>query len=84
MVTAVAVDPHWWLSMMFVSLGATVGEFSIPVIETFLNDGGWQGQRLARILPVIAISSAALAPLFIPLARWCLAIRKKTWKVPKQ
>jgi rod shape-determining protein MreD len=84
LVYLIAVDPHWWLSMMFVSLGATVGEASVPIIETFVSSGGWQGQRLGQILPVIAISSALLAPLFIPLSRWCLAIRKKTWKVPTQ
>ncbi len=82
LVNAVAVDPHWWLSMIFVALGGAVGEFSIPVIETFMSDGGgWQGQHLSRILPVIAVTCAAFSPCFIPLSRWCLAIRKKKWKV---
>ncbi len=85
LVKAVAVDPHWWLSMAFVALGGTVGEFSIPMIETFMSDGGgWQGQRLSRILPVIAVSCAMLSFPFIPLSRWCLAIRKRKWKVPSQ
>jgi rod shape-determining protein MreD len=84
LVNAVAVDPHWWLSMIFVALGAMVGELSIPIIETFVSSGGWQGQRLGRILPVVAVSSVLLSPLFIPLGRWCLAIRRKTWKVPTQ
>jgi len=84
LVNAVAVDPHWWLSMIFVALGAMVGELSIPIIETFVSSGGWQGQRLGRILPVVAVSSVMLSPLFIPLGRWCLAIRRKTWKVPTQ
>jgi len=84
LVNAVAVDPHWWLSMIFVALGAMVGELSIPIIETFVSSGGWQGQRLGRILPIVAVSSVMLSPLFIPLGRWCLAIRRKTWKVPTQ
>lgn len=82
LVNAVAVDPHWWLSMLFVSMGGTVGELSIPVIETFMSDGGWQGQRLGRILPVVAVSCAIMSFAFIPVSRWCLAIRKKKWKVP--
>lgn len=82
LVNAVAVDPHWWLSMLFVSLGSVVGEFSIPVIETFMSDRGWQGQRLERVLPVVAVTGALASLVFIPLSRWCLAIRKKTWKVP--
>jgi rod shape-determining protein MreD len=84
LISLVAVDPHWWLKLIFVALGSTVGELALPVIKTFVSDSGWQGQRLGRILPVIAVSSAAAAPLLMPLGRWCLAIRKKTWKVPKQ
>jgi rod shape-determining protein MreD len=80
MVTVVAVDPHWWLKLIFVALGGAVGEFMVPVVQTFVSDGGWQGQRLDRILPVIAVSCAALSYPFVPLGRWCLAIRKKTWK----
>ncbi|HRE01352.1 MAG TPA: rod shape-determining protein MreD, partial [Ilumatobacteraceae bacterium] len=53
LVSMVAVDPHWWLSMLFVAAGATVGELMVPVINTFLSgSGGWQGGRLATILPV--------------------------------
>jgi len=84
LVNAVAVDPHWWLSMIFVAVGAMVGELAIPIIDTFVSSAGWQGQRLGRILPVVAVSSVMLSPLFIPLGRWCLAIRRKTWKVPTQ
>ena len=80
LVNVVAVDPHWWLKLIFVSLGGAVGEFSVPIIQTFTSDGGWQGQRLARILPVIAISCALGSYVLTPLGRWCLAVRKKTWK----
>ena len=80
LVNAVAVDPHWWLKLIFVSLGGAVGEFTVPVVQTFVSDGGWQGQRLGRILPVVAVTCAVLSFLFTHLGRWCLAIRKKTWK----
>ena len=79
-VNVVAVDPHWWLQLIFVSVGGAVGEFSVPVVQTFVTDGGWQGQRLYRILPVIAVTCALASFAFTPLGRWCLAIRKKTWK----
>ncbi len=80
LVNAVAVDPHWWLKLIFVGLGGAVGEFTVPVVQTLVSDGGWQGQRLGRILPVIAITSGVLSYPFVPLGRWCLAIRRKTWK----
>ena len=51
------------------------------VVDLFISDGGWQGQRLSTILPVVASTSAVLSLPFIPIGRWCLAIRKKTWKV---
>ncbi len=82
LVNVVAVDPHWWLSMLFVGLGSTVGEFTVPVVKTFVSDGGWHGERLSSILPVVAITSAVVSFAFMPLGRWSLAIRKKTWKAP--
>ena len=84
LVNAVAVDPHWWLKLIFVMLGGAAGEFTVPVINTFTSDGGWQGGHLGRILPVIAVSCGAFSFVFIPLSRWCLAIRKKTWTVRNQ
>ncbi len=82
LVNVVAVDPHWWLSVMFVAFGGAVGEFTVPVVKTFVSDGGWHGERLSSILPVVALTSAMASVLFIPFSRWCLAIRKKTWKAP--
>jgi rod shape-determining protein MreD len=80
LVNAVAVDPHWWLKLIFVALGGATGEFTVPVVNTFVNDNGWQAPHLAKILLVIAVSSAVFSYAFIPLSRWTLAIRKKTWK----
>lgn len=83
-VTLVAVDPHWWLSMMFVALGAAAGEVTIPIVQTFVESGGWQGRGILTILPIVAGFGAVLSPIFIPLGRWCLCIRKRTWKAPNQ
>ena len=83
-VALVAVDPHWWLSMIFVALGAGAGEFAIPVIQTFVKNGGWQGHRISVILPVTAGFCALLSPLFVPVARWCLCIRRRAWKIPTE
>jgi hypothetical protein len=82
LVNVVAVDPHWWLSMAFVTLGGVVGEFAVPVVQTFVSDGGWHGERLSYTLPIVALSCALLSVPFIPLSRWSLAIRQKTWKAP--
>ena len=82
LVNAVAVDPHWWLKLLFVMAGATAGELVVPLVDVMTSDHGWQGGELSHILPVIAVSSGVFAWLFMPLGRWCLAIRKRTWKVP--
>ena len=81
LVNVVAVDPHWWLSMAFVAIGGGVGELTEPVVDMFVSDGGWQGQRLGSILSVVAATCAVLSVPFIPLGRWCLSIRMKPWKV---
>ena len=80
LVNLVAVDPHWWLKLIFVAVGGAVGEFTVPVVQTFVTDAGWQGQHLDRILPVIAVTCALGSFVLTPLGRWCLAIRNKKWK----
>jgi cell shape-determining protein MreD len=81
-VTLVAVDPHWWLSMTFVVLGGAAGELTIPIVQTFVRNGGWQGSRISIIVPVVAGFCGLLSPLFIPVGRWCMCVRRRVWKVP--
>jgi rod shape-determining protein MreD len=79
-VITITPDPQWWLAMMFASAGAVVGEASVPVIKLLTGQDGWLTSHLVTVLPVQAVSAAALSPLLIPLGRWCMGAKRRKWK----
>lgn len=78
----VAAEPQWWLAMLFTGLGAAAGELMVPVVRLFIGESDPFDQRLREIVPVVAVSAALMSPLLVPLARWCLRMKKAEWKAP--
>jgi len=72
--------PPWWLSSLFTMLGAAIGETAVPVAKTLIGQDGWFDRRLFTIVPVVAVAALVLSPLFVPLGRWCMCVRKPKWK----
>ena len=73
--------PPWWLSSLFASLGAAVGELCQPLARVMIGEDGWFDARLYRLVPVAALSTLFVSPLFIPLGRWCMRVKRQQWKV---
>lgn len=80
----IVAEPHWWLAMIFTTIGAAVGEVAVPVTRLFTGTADPFEPRLALVVPVVAISAGLLSPLFVPLARWCLRIEKAEWVAPQR
>jgi len=78
----IVADPQWWLGMVFTTLGAAVGEVMVPVTRLFTGAADPFEPRLTLIVPVVGIAAGLLSPLFIPLARWCLRIKRSEWVAP--
>jgi rod shape-determining protein MreD len=78
----VAADPHWWLEAIFTGLGAAVGALTIPVVRVFIGEPEPFQDGLYVVVPVVALSSAVLSPLLVPLARWCLRLERPEWTQP--
>lgn len=78
----IVADPQWWLAMIFTAFGAAIGEAMVPVVRLFIGVSNPFEPRLTVIVPVVAISAAALSPLFVPLARWCMRIKRPEWVAP--
>ncbi len=78
----IVAEPHWWLAMLFTGLGAAVGEIMVPVVRLFTGTTDPFEQRLTLIVPVVAAAAALLSPIFVPLARWCLGIKRSEWVAP--
>jgi cell shape-determining protein MreD len=79
-VLSITPEPQWWLASIFVVIGAAVGEGSIPFIKFLTGQDGWIDQRLLKVIPIVAVSAGLLAPLFVPLGRWCVGAKRRTWR----
>ena len=80
-VQSLTPDPQWWLAMMFATIGAAVGELSIPLIESVTGESGWVSRDLVLDVTVVAIAAGVLCPLLMPVGRWMMGVKRKKWKV---
>ena len=78
----IAADPHWWLEMIFTALGTAAGVAMIPVVRAFIGESEPFQRELAVVVAVTAAAAAVMSPLLVPLARWCLRMRRPEWKQP--
>jgi rod shape-determining protein MreD len=77
-------DPRWWLKAIFVAFGAAAGEAMLPVVRLFVGQQNPWPTDMIRIILLVALSSAVMSPLLLPLSRWCLKIRGPEWKSPAE
>lgn len=78
----IRIDTTWWLAALFVGLGTAVGEFTVPVIRRFTGEEDAFSPELVTIVPVVAVTSAILSIVLVPLARWSLGLARPEWKMP--
>lgn len=76
---SITVDPQWWLAMLFTGLGAAVGETAVPVVRSFIGEEDHFTTRLLTVVPVVAVAAMILSPVFVPLGRWCMRVKKTDW-----
>lgn len=78
----IAADPQWWLSAIFTGLGTAAGVVMIPVARFFVGEPEPFQDRLAVVVPVVAVAGMLLSPLLVPLGRWCLRLKRPEWSQP--
>jgi cell shape-determining protein MreD len=78
----IAADPQWWLGAIFTALGTAAGVAMIPVVRIFVGESEPFQERLRVVLPVVAVAGAVMSPLLVPLARWCLKLKRPEWTQP--
>jgi rod shape-determining protein MreD len=76
--------PQWWLASIFTAIGAAVGETAVPVARTLIGQDGWFTSRLFTIVPVVSGFALLLSPLFVPLGRWCMCVKRPKWKAIRE
>lgn len=70
----------WWLAAIFAGLGAAVGELAQPIARTLIGNDGWFNDRLFVIVPVAFVFTLVVAPLLVPVGRWCMRVKPPRWK----
>jgi cell shape-determining protein MreD len=78
----IAADPQWWLSAVFTGLGTAAGVAMIPVVRVFIGESAPFQDRLAVVIPVVGAAGVIMSPLLVPLARWCLRLKRPEWSQP--
>ena len=78
-VLSITIDPQWWLSTVFAGIGAAVGETLVPVVRTFIGEDQPWSDRWYRVVAVVTAAAMVASPLFIPLGRWCVKVKKTDW-----
>ena len=76
--------PQWWLAALFTGLGAAVGEMAVPVIRAFIGEDQLFDPRFGVVVGVVAAGAMVLSPLFVPVGRWCMRIKRPEWKAPRE
>ncbi|MEM1335331.1 MAG: hypothetical protein AAGG08_17925, partial [Actinomycetota bacterium] len=55
-----------------------------PVVRLFIGEADPWPPDMATVVPVVAVASAIASPLLVPIARWCLRMRRAEWVAPAE
>jgi rod shape-determining protein MreD len=80
----VTADPPWWLKVIFIGLGAAVGEAMIPVVRLFIGESNPWPADMFKVIVIVTVAAMVLSPAMLPLSRWCLKIRGTEWIAPAE
>ncbi|MDA2945579.1 MAG: rod shape-determining protein MreD [Actinomycetota bacterium] len=76
------IEPKWWILALLTMAGTTVGESAVPFVRVMIGETDVVSSRMLVVVPVVAVASGILSPMFVPLARWCLRIRPTELRLP--
>ena len=68
------------LAAIFAFLGAAVGESAVPLTQYLTGESGWVTDRMLVIVPAVAAAAAVFSPALVPVGRWMMGVKRKTWK----
>lgn len=82
LVAYIAVDPQWWLGMIFTAAGTASGVATVPVVRAFVGERSPFHPDLVLVVGVTAAAGAVLSPLLVPLGRWMVRVKRPEWTQP--
>ena len=82
-INSLTADHPWWLTMIVVGVASALGTVLYPVVAMMVGIDGLLTSHVIRTAIVVGVVNAVLAPLFMPVMRWCLAIKKGVIVLPQ-
>jgi cell shape-determining protein MreD len=76
----ISPDSHWWLSALFTGLGSVAGYAAFVAVKLMLTERSPIDRALIPQFIVIGAVAVAASPLLVPLGRWSMGVKKRTWK----
>ncbi len=65
-------EPTWWSRLITVAIFAALGEMLNPVVRGIVGLNDWLHPRIFFVGVVVAVMSAFVAPILMPLSRWTM------------
>jgi rod shape-determining protein MreD len=81
-ITSILIEREWWLSAIFVALGAAAGEAAVPVLRALIGDPVILGINTLTNVVVVGVAAGVMSPVLVPLASWALRISATPMRVP--
>lgn len=69
-------QPTWYLQAGFVAGGSAVGVFGLALAQQIVGPRGPIPSSIVQTALVVGIANGLLAPLALPVQRWCLGIKR--------
>lgn len=66
----------WYLQSVMVAAGSALGVFVLAVVQQVIGPRAPLGSELVQTALVVGIANGVLAPLALPVQRWCLGIKR--------
>jgi rod shape-determining protein MreD len=73
---SLTVDPTWYLSTVFVAGASAAGVVGLALTRQFVGTEAQIQSSLIRSAVVVGVVNGVIAPLALPVQRWCLGIRR--------
>lgn len=73
-INSLTVEHPWWLVAVVVGSASALSTIAQPVLAHLAGFQGWLTIHLVRVVVVVSLVNAVLAPLVVPLMRWTLRI----------
>ena len=75
-INSLTADHPWWLTMIVVGIASALGTVLYPIVAAMVGIDGLFTTDVIRVALVVGATNAVMAPVFMPVMRWCLRIKK--------